>query len=269
MARRPPSSSARPYTADRPSTARPSTSTAYFDHQPQYTYSAEYTVDEDDDDESDAEDVFAFGPPSTADQQPPVLQPSQQELPHDLHPNTLTIAPQASERPPSPASSPVTFPPPTFDLYGVDRFSPVPGPSTLHPRHPYPYPLSPVESPPSTDSQSHDGSPYRMHRLQTAVSMTPTTPISPHRDVLWDQFCHQHEGGSHSATKREGKVPGVGAPKTKGSAIDPGVAKFRRQYTGSGHRGRYFRKVSHASCGHRPSGRLPFSCSAAQDGIRL
>lgn len=179
MARRPPSSSARPYTADRPSTARPSTSTAYFDHQPQYTYSAEYTVDEDDDDESDAEDVFAFGPPSTADQQPPVLQPSQQELPHDLHPNTLTIAPQASERPPSPASSPVTFPPPTFDLYGVDRFSPVPGPSTLHPRHPYPYPLSPVESPPSTDSQSHDGSPYRMHRLQTAVSMTPTTPISP------------------------------------------------------------------------------------------
>ena len=124
--------------AGRPSSARPTTaapSTAgYFDRDPQYTY--DYSVDEDDeDDESDAGDVFAFGPPATA-------------------------------------ASPITPPPPVFDPASIDRVGPVPGPS--QPYHRHPYPLSPVESPPSTDSQAQDD-PYRMHRIPPRTASDPPT----------------------------------------------------------------------------------------------
>ena len=133
---RPPSSAGPPSSA-RPSTARPDTA-GYFDREPQYTY--DYSVDEEDeDDESDAGDVFAFGPPPTA-------------------------------------ASPISPPPPTFDPASVDRVGPTPGPSRPYPRHPYPYPLSPVESPPSTDSQNQDpDDPYRLRRLGPQTASTPHT----------------------------------------------------------------------------------------------
>ena len=134
---RPTSSAGRPSSA-RPTTAAPSTA-GYFDRDPQYTY--DYSVDEDDeDDESDAGDVFAFGPPPTA-------------------------------------ASPITPPPPAWDPSSVDRvgpLGPVPGPS--QPYHRTPYPLSPVESPPSTDSQNQDDDPYRMRRIAPpSASTVPTT----------------------------------------------------------------------------------------------
>ena len=142
MPLRPPSS------AGRPSSARPSTahtgpaSPFYYDRDPQYTYDYDIDEEDEDDDESDAGDVFAFGPPPTA-------------------------------------TSPITPPPPTFDPSSFDRTGPVPGPSQQqqpHPRHTYP--LSPVESPPSTDSQTQheldEG--YRLRRLAPATAgSTPTT----------------------------------------------------------------------------------------------
>ena len=134
---RPTSSAGRPSSA-RPSTGRPGTA-GYFDREPQYTY--DYSLDEEDeDDESDAGDVFAFGPPPTA-------------------------------------ASPITPPPPAWDPSSVDRvgpLGPVPGPS--QPYHRTPYPLSPVESPPSTDSQNQDDDPYRMRRIAPpSASTVPTT----------------------------------------------------------------------------------------------
>lgn len=121
----------------RPTTGRPGTA-GYFDRDAQYTYSVD--EEEDDDDESDAGDVFAFGPPPTA------------------------------------AMSPITPPPPTFDPTNVDRVGPIAGPSAPYHRHPFTYPMSPVESPPSTDSQNQDpDDPYRLRRLAPQTSSTPRT----------------------------------------------------------------------------------------------
>ena len=124
-----------------PSSARPGTA-GYFDRDAQYTY--DYSLEEEDeDDESDAGDVFAFGPPPTA-------------------------------------ASPITPPPPTFDPASVDRVPPTPGPSQ-QPYQRHPYPLSPVESPPSTDSQNpeqhqDDDEGYRMRRIAPpSASTVPTT----------------------------------------------------------------------------------------------
>ncbi|CCM01622.1 uncharacterized protein FIBRA_03683 [Fibroporia radiculosa] len=172
MARPPSSSAGRPYTADRPYSARPTTAGAYFDHDPQFTYSQDqhYTIDEDEDEESEAEDVFAFGPPPTAPE------PS----PHDDHLYTIPDTPVSPAFPTSLiASAPITFPPPTFDFYAREHHPvPIPGPSTVHPRHPYP--LSPVETPPSTDSQSHDDDPYRLRRL-SRPSSSPLVGVKPGR----------------------------------------------------------------------------------------
>jgi hypothetical protein len=153
---RPPTSS-RPVTSSgRPSSARPATSHKlahpdYFDRDTQYTtYSQDYSVD-DEDDESEAEDVFAFGPPGTADQ--------------EAHAASITL--------PATLASPVSIPPPAFDPHAA--YHPnlnTAGPSSLHTRHPYP--MSPqVETPPSTDSQAGDD-PYRMRRM-VQTSTTPTT----------------------------------------------------------------------------------------------
>ena len=152
-----PATSSRPFTSSgRPSSARPTTSHKpvqhdYFDRDQQYTtYSQDYSVDEEDD-ESEAEDVFAFGPPGTADQ--------------ESHAVSTTL--------PATFASPVSIPPPAFDPHAAYHPSlNMPGPSTLHPRHPYP--MSPqVETPPSTDSQAGDD-PYRMRRM-VATNTTPTT----------------------------------------------------------------------------------------------
>ncbi|PSR72700.1 hypothetical protein PHLCEN_2v11395 [Hermanssonia centrifuga] len=150
-----PSTSSRPFTASgRPSTARPTTAgdyPEYFDNHPQYTsYSQEYTAGSDEDEESEAEDVFAFGPPATAD---PVQRPSPTSAVPLISPS-------------------VSFPPPTFDPHApYPNISSI-GPSSLHTRHPYP--MSPqVESPPSTESHSDD--PYRMRRMMQPASPTTNT----------------------------------------------------------------------------------------------
>lgn len=151
---RPPSSSGRPYTA-RPDTAE------YFGRDPQYTYNnQEFDQEEEDDDESDAEGVFAFARPPTADAF------------HFAH------NPQPQQ------SLPVAYPPRAFDPSTPSTIPseyPAAGPSSLYSRHPYPHPQSPIESPPSTDSQERDN-PYRLKRLppQTAsdVSVAHTTGTS-------------------------------------------------------------------------------------------
>lgn len=151
-----PSTSSRPFTSSgRPTSARPTTSRAgypdHFDRDQQYTaYSQDYSIDEEDE-ESEAEDVFAFGPPGTADSEP--------------HAVSTTV-------PPSLVHQPVSFPPPTFDPHAAYPSFTMAGPSSLHTRHPYP--MSPqVETPPSTDSQTSDD-PYRLRRMVPTTS-TPTT----------------------------------------------------------------------------------------------
>lgn len=213
MAPRPPSSAGSPQPAARPWTARPSTSGAYVDRDAQYSYSQEYTI-EDEDEESEAEDVFAFGPPSTAQaaaqhEFPPLQQYSQAPLS-----NTVTLASPVLGSPLT-AASPISFPPPAFDLHARDRVGPVPGPSSLHPRHPYP--LSPVETPPSTDSQSHDGDPYRMRRLSRPTS-SPLTGLSSsvHTKGARISLTDAKEKYRESSTK----------PKLKTLPSTPGSASF-------------------------------------------
>lgn len=149
------STSSKPeFSQGRPTSARPTTSRAgypeYFDRDQQYTtYSQDYSVDEEDE-ESEAEDVFAFGPPGTAD--------------GNSHAVSTTL--------PSSFAPPVSFPPPTFDPHAAYSHLNMAGPSSLHTRHPYP--MSPqVETPPSTDSQGADD-PYRMRHMVHS-SATPTT----------------------------------------------------------------------------------------------
>ncbi|KAI0728567.1 OPT-domain-containing protein [Fomitopsis betulina] len=175
MAGRQPSPAGRPYTPDRPSTARPSTSGAYFDRDPQYTFSQEYAVDDEEDDESDAEDVFAFCPPPTAQQQLEQFPPAQYAEVPFLSPG---FADSPGPRSVPVTSTPISIPPPTFDPYNkAAPYSPsfpgpVPGPSTLHSRHPYP--MSPVETPPSTESNGDEGDAYRLRRL----SQAPASPLA-------------------------------------------------------------------------------------------
>lgn len=175
MAGRQPSPAGRLYTPDRPSTARPSTSGAYFDRDPQYTFSQEYAVDDEEDDESDAEDVFAFCPPPTAQQQLEQFPPAQYAEVPFLSPG---FADSPGPRSVPVTSTPISIPPPTFDPYNkAAPYSPsfpgpVPGPSTLHSRHPYP--MSPVETPPSTESNGDEGDAYRLRRL----SQAPASPLA-------------------------------------------------------------------------------------------
>ncbi|KAH8103259.1 hypothetical protein BXZ70DRAFT_713515 [Cristinia sonorae] len=152
-----PSTSSRPVTSSgRPTTARPDTADTYFDsHHPQYTQSQEYDDIYEEDEESDAEDVFAFARPPTG---------TSANMQTSLYSNN--IAPDGSI--PSPS---VAYPPRTFDpLKTHDTHNPVAGPSGFHSRHAYPYPQSPaVESPPSTSSQPDDD-PYRLRRVAPPAS---------------------------------------------------------------------------------------------------
>ncbi|KAI0821024.1 hypothetical protein BC629DRAFT_418585 [Irpex lacteus] len=158
-----PSTSSRPFTSSgREADARPTTASRYpdpYQRDPQYTYdSQDYSIDEEDE-ESEAEDVFAFGPPSTAD---------------------------SAAVPVSPIHRLISQPPPVYDPYGGNT-APAhvqAGPSTLHTRHPYPHPQSPtVETPPSTDSQT-TGNPYAMQRTPSSYQTTSTRMHSGARSAV-------------------------------------------------------------------------------------
>ncbi|THH21063.1 hypothetical protein EUX98_g8459 [Antrodiella citrinella] len=153
-----PSTSSRPVTASgRPTTARPDTSDAYFDDRAaQYTYSqdGDDVLYEEEEDESDAEGVFAFARPPTG-----------------TSANVHSLSSHATVPPPDPLLSPsVAYPPRTFDPVNEQTAQyPTAGPSTVHTRHAFQYPQSPVESPPSTTSQPDDD-PYRLRRMPPQTS---------------------------------------------------------------------------------------------------
>lgn len=160
MARRPSSSAgaSRPLTS---SGTRQHPSPGAFDPA-QYPHDTTY-VEEAEDEESDAEDLFAFLPPSTADQQSDAQKLRTQDLLHSA-PQYPHFAHNAD--PPS-----VAYPSPTFDPYA--RFpADIAGPSSLF----SPPPSNvPVDSPPSTISQHAGSDPYRMRRLSTARPTTSET----------------------------------------------------------------------------------------------
>ena len=172
MSGRPPSSAgaSRPFTASafRPSSARPSTSAGAFDCDRQYTYGDAYIEEEEE--ESDTEDLFAFLPPSTTDQQ----RDADNQRAFEFPPAAPVYGQVFANAVPS-DHPPLSYPSPTFDPYA--RFpSEVAGPS-----RPFPVPVSqiPVESPPSTASNHGASDPYRMRRLSTAL--TGTTGTHPSR----------------------------------------------------------------------------------------
>lgn len=171
MARRPPSTagSARPYTENR----RPNTSagqSAFYDHRdPQYTYGQDYPFEEEEE-ESEDEDVFAFLPPSTADQQ----KLPQEQLNRDIQPHLSS--------PPPPLQSPqISFPSPTFNPYARYPADSVVGPSAQ-------YILPPPQSPPSTatDSNTHNNTQddhFRLRRLNTTTTASHAATTTDSREV--------------------------------------------------------------------------------------
>jgi len=149
--------SSRPQT----SSQRPTTSGGYYSTSQgtDYTYSNDYSIEEE---ESEDEDVFAYVPPTTADQQAGVP------------PSIL----QSPASPPNDSASPrhVTFPAPVFDPLASPQG---PGQSNalsnlllLHQQALNPPPTGVVETPPSTDSQDAVDDPYRLRRI------VPQTPLS-------------------------------------------------------------------------------------------
>jgi hypothetical protein len=181
MAARPATSrSARPTTTSAP--LDPSTELYLDDRDPQYTYSQEYSL-EDQDDDSDDEDVFAFLPPSTAQSpQPPSfptsaqshtfseLPPPQVAFPHQHSPASVSYP--ASPPPPfSPVADSLIYPPPAFDPHALERHIPQAGPSTTSVHF-----VGTVDSPPSTadprDSYSSAEGGFRLRKLPTEVSAT-------------------------------------------------------------------------------------------------
>jgi hypothetical protein len=101
MAGRPPSTGdpSRP-TVNPSLPPRPNTSAGIFDHDNQYTYSQDYSHEEDE--ESEVEDVFAFLPPSTADQQQPIpsslIPPTVPELPTPAYFPTVDSPPSTESQ---------------------------------------------------------------------------------------------------------------------------------------------------------------------------
>lgn len=144
-----------------PPSARPTTSRAGFDpatdafseRDPQYTLSQQYSVEDDDDEESDEGDVFAFLPPSTAGHSTPAtpaLPPPQSHIPPTNPPPQASLPPapyhQYPQYLPTNVTSPIS-PPPPFSSF-ADPLS-YPPPPTFIPPTPTPY-LS--EAGPSTTS---------------------------------------------------------------------------------------------------------------------
>lgn len=157
-------STADPSSRPQTSSNRPTTSGGYYSTSQGtgYTYSNDYSIEEED--ESDDEDVFAFVPPTTADQQagalPPIL--------------------QSPASPPKDSAEPrhVTFPAPVFDPSNPPQ---PPGQSNpnalsnlllLHRQALNPPSTGVVDTPPSTDSQHAVDDPYRLRRIE------PQTPFS-------------------------------------------------------------------------------------------
>lgn len=179
MAARPATRSARPTTTAGP--LDPSTE-SFEDRDPQYTYSQEYSL-EDQDEESDDEDVFAFLPPSTAQaSQTPSLPPpaqthpfSQQPFPEASFPQqhlSASVLSPASPPPPfSPVADSLIYPPPSFDPNALERRIPQAGPSTTSVHF-----VGTVDSPPSTaeprDSYSSADDAFRLRKLPTCLSTT-------------------------------------------------------------------------------------------------
>ncbi|KAI0050840.1 OPT-domain-containing protein [Auriscalpium vulgare] len=194
MAERPTtSSSSRPYT----SAGAPSDN--YFPREPQYTYSQDSYIEEEDENSDDG-DVFAFLPPSTADAQaalptqavispappPAQLAPPPPQPHHGYIPTSLT-SPLSPPPPFSPLTSDVPYPSPTFDPGAPHAYFPEAG-SSKSQNPSVRVPISgTVESPepPSTDSQAgtidrDDG--FRLRRL-TATASTAQSALSPSTGV--------------------------------------------------------------------------------------
>jgi len=187
-----------------PPSARPTTSRAGFDpasdafseRDPQYTFSQQYSVEDEEDEESDEGDVFAFRPPSTAGHStpaspalpppqshiPPINPPLQASLPAappHQYPQYLPTNVASPTYPPPPFSSfadPLASPPPTFIPPTPTRYLPEAGPSTTSVHF-----VGKVDSPspPSTtehrDSHSLVEDGFRLRKLgslSTAVSAT-------------------------------------------------------------------------------------------------
>ena len=231
MVRRPPSSagSSRPVTSTGPRPSYVHGSTALHGYPPQYPYNPEYDLEEEEE-ESEDEDVFAFLPPSTAEQREYQHQDLVQSTEHHQGGTTLTN---------NIASSHIAYPSPTFNpnaRYPADSV-PVPGPSTATFRY-----LEPPQSPPSTDSHPNntpDGQ-YRLRRLSTAPDTTlshgPTTADS--REVRISL-----PNASKATSRRSEKDPDVemGSPARRritssildSSTIDPSVLDDETTHEGS------------------------------------
>jgi hypothetical protein len=177
------------------------------DRDPQYTYSQEYSL-EDEGEESDDGDVFAFLPPSTpqhSSTQPPAQSPLQSYIPSPHSPLQAppAVPPQhpylqhfpadlpSPTSPPPPFSTfsdPLVYPPPAFIPQAAVQYIPEAGPSTTSVHF-----VGTVDSPspPSTaeqrDSDFHsieDG--FRLRKLgslptavSTATGFTTTSSNIP------------------------------------------------------------------------------------------
>ena len=157
-------STADPSSRPQTSSQRPTTSGGYYSTSQGtgYTYSNEYSIEEED--ESEDEDVFAYLPPTTADQQagalPPIL--------------------QSPASPPKDSFEPrhVSFPAPVFDPSSPPQPPAQSNPNALsnllllHQQALNPPPTGVVDTPPSTDSQHAVDDPYQLRRIE------PQTPLS-------------------------------------------------------------------------------------------
>lgn len=152
--------------SSRPQTSshRPTTSGGYYSTSQgtDYTYSNDYSIEEEA--ESEDEDVFAYVPPTTADQQAGA-------------PSSILQSP-ASPHYDSAEPRHVTFPAPVFD-----PSSPPNGPAQatsnalpnlllLHQQALNPPPTGVVETPPSTDSLHGIDDPYRLRRINPQTDLS-------------------------------------------------------------------------------------------------
>jgi hypothetical protein len=220
MAARPATSrSARPTTTSAP--LDPSIELYLEDRDPQYTYSQEYSL-EDQDDESDDEDVFAFLPPSTAQSSTTTFSSIPRTVSSILstpihrflsHSNTLpaSVSYPASPPPPfSPVADSLIYPPPAFDPHALERHIPQAGPSTTSVHF-----VGTVDSPPSTadprDSYSSADDGFRLRKLPTGFSTTTDFTTSS------SQF--PQDDKRHSFSLQEKRQPSTAMSEL--STVDP------------------------------------------------
>ena len=198
MQGRPPSS--------RPSTsARPTTAFQFQHHQQRLQQQQPHEVEEEEyEEESDDEDVFAFLPPTTADQEQDSASRSPFTFADVPYPEP-TFDPWGRQLPVSPPP-PAPIPP---SIHGI--------PSQIHP-HPHPYGHLPVPPSPSTDSHASTGMSgpdfYRLKSLGTAASSklavvedvkeqeedetkgVDSPSNSQSQSQTYHQYQHQHHAGT-------------------------------------------------------------------------